>query len=398
MAKFRYTALSPANDMVKGIIEADSAPLARDLLRAQRLTVVKLNQDWASIEFGVRKVKMQELVVFTRQLSAMIDAGLPISRCFAVLHAQAESRALQKVIHQLLMSVEGGDSMSNAMARHPRTFPKMYVKLVHAGESSGKVVETLEEVATFLERHEEINARIKGAVVYPVAVGCITMGALLILYKFVIPNFEDMFLELESIPWLTGVNLKISHIVRDSPWHLAGGALSMFFGFRLALKNPVTRMMIDRWGLHLPVIGTVMRKAAIARFSRTLATLLKSGTNLMEAMALTADAVGNEVIRQTIRDARQSVAEGSSIAEPLKRSKVFPGMATSMIEVGQESGDLEHMLEKVADFYEKDVTRSIDAALELIKPATMVLLAVLVGGVLISVYIPMFDAMMSFGE
>jgi type IV pilus assembly protein PilC len=399
MALYRYKAISRAQDVVDGTIEASSPAEARDLLRGQRMSVLKLSRDWKSIEIGgAKKVKIQDLIVFTRQMSAMIDAGLPITRALAVLVQHTESKLLRRIIREVLMGIEGGDSVATAMARHPETFPPMYTKLVHAGESSGNLVSTLEEVAIFLERQEEINSRIKGAVVYPAAIGGITVAALLVLYTFVIPAFEEMFTDLEELPWLTEINLVASQFVRNSPHILAGTAFAIAMGVYLLFKNKAMQALLDRWGLKMPIVGPVMSKAAIARFARTMSTLLKSGTNLMEAMLLTADAVGNRVVRQVILDARTAVAEGSSIADPLTRSGVFPGIATSMIQVGQDSGRLDEMLGKIAVFYEKDVARATEAALELIKPITMVILALVIGSVLISVYLPMMDAMMTFGE
>lgn len=397
MARFKYTVISRAGDLSHGKIDADSKELARKRLQQKRLQVVRLSRDWASIEITASKVSIKEMVVFTRQLAAMTDAGLPLTRTLGILYEQAESKKMRTVIQQILVSVESGETLSAALAHHPGTFPDMYVKLVLAGESSGEMASSLEKLADFLERSEEINQRVKGAFVYPIMVTLITMIAMGILYVFVIPAFEEMFKELPTLPTLTRINLKVSQVVRSSPLLVLAGLVGAIAGIRYAFVNPITRSLVDRWGLMLPVIGNVIRKSAIARFSSTLATLLGSGVTLIDALLLCSDTAGNSVVKGSIDDARRAVIEGSDLASPLRRGKVFPPMVTSMIKVGEETGGLQEMLNKVSEFYEKDVKATIDGALEMIKPATMIFLALLVGMVLISVYLPLFDTMVSFG-
>jgi type IV pilus assembly protein PilC len=299
----------------------------------------------------------------------------------------------------MLIAVESGDMLSSAMAKHPKTFPNLYVKLVLAGEISGKMDVTLEEVASLLERTEETKARVKSALIYPIGVLAITCIALLVLYLFVLPRFEVMFRDLgPDLPSFTRINLRISHLLREQPLVMGAFLVASIFGMRYTFANPVTRAVIDRWGLKFPVLGRVILKAAVARFTRTLATLLSSGVNLMDAMALCADTADNGVVKSAIMKARGSISDGADIASPLRKSGIFPPMVTSMIKVGQETGDLETMLRKVAEFYEKDVRVTVDAAVELIKPMAIVFLAVIVGSVLISVYLPLFSSLGRMAE
>lgn len=398
MARFKYQVISRSGDLSRGKIEADTKEIARQRLQQKRLQVVALSRDWASMEITAKKVKTKELVVFTRQLAAMTDAGLPLSRTLAILYEQAETKKMRSIVQQIVISVESGESLSMAMAHHPGTFSTMYTKLVLAGETSGKTALTLERLATFLERADEINSRVRGAFIYPLMVTFITGIALGVLYTFVIPAFEEMFKDLPTLPWLTQVNLSISRLVRGHPFLVLGGMAGSIAALRYAFINPVTRAIFDRWGLEVPVMGTVIRKASIARFTSTLATLLSSGVRLLDALVLCADTAGNIVVKRAIDGARKAVAEGSDLATPLRRSKVFPPMVTSMIAVGEETAQMQVLLNKVAEFYEKDVKQTIDGALEMIKPLTMVFLAVLVGMVLVSVYLPLFDTMVNFGE
>lgn len=393
MPRYKYKVISATGEPITGIIAADSIEAAQRLLAVKRLQVVEIKRDWKSISLVPERVKTQELIAFARQFSTLMRSGISLTRALVILRDQAESQTMRQIIQQIIVSVESGNSLTSALEAHPKTFPRIFINMVHAGEASGKLDEVFREIAGYLERSEEINSRIKSALVYPIIVSVVALIALAILYNFVIPQFEILFEDLPELNLLTAINIKISHFVRSNQALILIGFAAIIMGIRALLKAALTRRVIDRWGLHLPILGNAIRKTAIARIARTLSTLISSGVSLLDAMTLTAETAGNVIIKESIEDARKSVSQGSSLYRPLQESGQFPPMVTGLIRIGEETGDLENMLKIIADDYEKEAHRTIDAAVELIKPLLMLVLGCIVAIVLLSIYLPIISAM-----
>ncbi|MET0168137.1 MAG: type II secretion system F family protein [Vicinamibacterales bacterium] len=398
MATFAYTGRARGGQTITGEFTADSMDAAVTALRRDQILVTKINPVKAGAAApGAKKiksksVKAKDLAVFTRQFSVMIGAGLPLVQCLDILGTQAEDKNFGEVILATRADVEGGASLADAMKKHPKTFDSLFTNMIAAGEAGGILDAILKRLATYIEKAVKLKGQVKSAMVYPIAViviATVVVGA--ILWK-VIPTFAQLFAGLGAdLPLPTRIVIALSNgLVRYMPF-IVVGMVALVFGFRAYYRTTNGRMVIDRVVLKLPVLGNLMRKIAVARFCRTLSTLLASGVSILEALDITARTAGNAVVEEGIQTTRKSIERGETIAGPLKQTAVFPPMVVQMIGVGEATGALDTMLSKIADFYEEEVDVAVAGLLTLLEPLMIALLGGIVGGIVIAMYLPIFS-------
>jgi len=376
-------------------MDASDEGVVRDRLIAQGLvinSVKKKSRDLKLPSFG-SGVSLKDLVVFTRTFSTMIDAGLPLVQCLDMLASQAENPRFGEVLSKVKSEVESGKSLSESMAKHPRVFDELFCNLVAAGEAGGILDLIFRRMATYLEKSAKLRRQVNGALVYPAAITIVGVGVMLVMMTFVLPTFETMFKDLGagSLPAPTRVVLTISHFITGNALILIPLLVALGFGFSAALRTPRGSYIWDTVKLYFPVVGNVVRKGAVARFTRTLGTLLSSGVPILDAMDIVARTAGNAVIQKGILYARNKIAEGMDIATPLLETAIFPPMVVQMIGVGEQTGAMDDMLQKIADFYEEEVDAAVAAMSAMLEPLILVFLGVGVGGMLIAMYLPIFD-------
>ena len=400
MAVFTYTARNATGDIMNGEREGKSRDEVINFLRTQRLTPVKIEEK-AKKEGGFNmggNPQTKDVVIFTRQFATMINSGLPLVQSLDILKNQSENKALQRVVGQVLYDVESGQTLADAMRNHPKTFTDLYVNMVAAGEAGGILDTILLRLATFLEKADALKRKIKGAMIYPGVIFTVAGIAVTVLLLFVIPTFQRMF-ESAGVP-LPGPTLfvvALSKILQAYWWAFGLAIIAFIFLLKQTYKTPGGQLFLDRVLLNLPVLGNLQRKAAIARFTRTLGTLVSSGVSILDGLEITARTAGNRVLHDAIMESRQSIAGGETISEPLKRCGVFPPMVVSMINVGEQTGGLDEMLTKIADFYDEEVDAAVEALLAAMEPIMIVFLGVVVGGMIIAMYLPIFDMMNAVG-
>jgi type IV pilus assembly protein PilC len=399
MATFAYTGRSRGGQTITGEFIADSMDAAVSALRREQILVTKINpvKDAAAAIAARKKsrakaVKAKDLAVFTRQFSVMIGAGLPLVQCLDILGTQAEDKNFGEVILATRADVEGGASLADAMRKHPKTFDPLFTNMIAAGEAGGILDAILKRLATYIEKAVKLKGQVKSAMVYPIAViviATLVVGA--ILWK-VIPTFAQLFAGLGAdLPLPTRIVIAASNgLVRFMPF-IVVGFVAASFGFRQYYRTVGGRMVVDRMTLKMPILGNVMRKIAVARFCRTLSTLLASGVSILEALDITARTAGNAVVEDGILTTRKSIERGETIAAPLKQTGVFPPMVVQMIGVGEATGALDTMLGKIADFYEEEVDVAVAGLLTLLEPLMIALLGGIVGGIVIAMYLPIFS-------
>jgi len=399
MPTFAYSGRTRAGQAVTGERIADTLDLAVASLRREQVFVTRINPAARS---GVQKkekagkigkrVSTKNLAVFTRQFSVMIDAGLPLVQCLEILGTQEGDRNFAAVILQTRTDVEGGASLADAMRKHPKTFDTLFTNMVAAGETGGILDTILKRLATYIEKAVKLSGQVKSAMVYPVAVMVIaTLVVGVILWK-VIPTFSSLFAGLGAdLPLPTRIVIWMSEsLVRYFPL-LLGGMVVTLFAFRRYYKTDGGRHVVDRLLLRLPIIGSVLRKIAVARFCRTLATLVSSGVPILDGLEITAKTSGNVIVEDAVMTTRRSIERGETISAPLKETAVFPAMVVQMIGVGEATGALDAMLSKIADFYEEEVDAAVAGLLTLLEPVMIAVLGVIVGGIVIAMYLPIFD-------
>ena len=400
MTNFAYKALDARGAQAAGEIEGESKAAVAAALRSRGLTVLDLNevkQGWGQITIGGR-IKSKDLTVFSRQFATMVNSGLSMLRCLYVLEEQTPNKKLAAVISEVRADVEAGISLSDSLEKHPRVFSKLYVSMVRAGELGGILDEVLNRLATQLEKEDSIRRAVKSAMVYPVLIGSFAIIVLLGMVLFLIPVFAGMYRDLGNakLPFLTRIMMGISDAMLKFPLNII--ILVIIIGaiyglIRLKRTDRGTHAW-DRMKLHIPMgIGEIIRKLAVARFSRTLGTLITSGVPILQAIEITGQAAGNAVIEDAMEDVQQSVKEGQSITAPLVKVSVFPAMVTQMISVGEETGSLDAMLNKIADFYEDEVNAAVKSLTSILEPILMLFVGGLVGTVVISMYLPIFNMM-----
>jgi len=392
MPVWTYSARTVGGDIRRAEVDLPSKDHVIAYLRKQKLIPVAVREKPKEISFGQRKrVKSRELVIFTRQFSTMINAGLPLVQALDILARQTESLVLKKAVQDTLHDVEAGNTLADALKQHPKVFSQLYVNMVSAGESGGLLDTILMRLATFLEKSEQLQRKVKGAMIYPGVVLSVAVIAIAILLLFVIPTFESVFASFnQTLPLPTRLVIGLSNLLQSFWWMMAGGIVVFILVFRRWVATSAGRLKFDRFLLRVPVLGSLVRKAAIARFTRTLGTMLASGVTILDGLEITARTAGNRVIHDAVMQSRTAIAGGKSIAEPLKETDVFPPMVTQMIHVGEETGDLDGMLSKIADFYDDEVDVAVENLLKVLEPALIVILGTVVGGMIVAMYLPIF--------
>ena len=412
MATYRYEAMNAQGQAVKQEIDANSEEEAIQKIRAMKLFPTSIKEKAGATKRGtsaagpkkskkslaIGGVSNKALTLFTRQLSTLQDAGLPIVRSLKILEGQQKPGALKNILVEVTEDVEGGMTFSEALAKHPRAFDKLYVNMVRAGEIGGVLDAILQRLADFREKAQRLKKQIIGAMIYPAAVVTVAGGILAGILTFIVPKFKKMFDELNvELPFLTQVLIAFSDFVANK-WYWG---LAIIFGTIIVMKTLAAtsggKFILDRVKLKLPVFGTIISKATIARFTRTLGTLVASGVPILEALNITKDTAGNQVISNAIARVHDSIREGESIAEPLAQSKICDDMVVNMIDVGEETGDLDKMLLKIADQYDEDVDVAVAGMTSLIEPIMIIFLGGAVGFIVIALFLPLIKLMNSLG-
>jgi type IV pilus assembly protein PilC len=393
MAKFQWEATTRTGEKRRGAMESDTAAQVEARLRGDGLTVDRVKKEAAGIQitFG-SGVGHKDLQIFTRQLATMIDAGLPLVQCLDILAAQTPNKVFARILSQVKSAVEQGATFSDALRRHPRVFDDLYVNLVAAGEVGGILDTILNRLAVYIEKAVKLRSQIKSAMFYPVGILVVAIGVIAVMLIKVIPTFENMYKEMghAELPGATKFVINISHSFVNR-WYLYFGTLFVVvFGSAAMRRTDGGKEIFDRMLLRLPVLGSTLRKIVVARFTRTLGTLLTSGVPILDALDICARTAGNKVVEQGIMKARDKISEGHDMAGPLAESRVFPTMVVQMIGVGEQTGAMDQMLQKIADFYEEEVDAAVSALTSLIEPVMMAFLGVVVGGLIIAMYLPIF--------
>jgi type IV pilus assembly protein PilC len=395
MPMYEYTARNSTGQIQKGQLEAQSTDEVNAHLRKNRMMLVSVRQAPKAISFGgPGRIKTRDIVIFTRQFATMINAGLPLVQSLTILAQQTENKALKDVTRAVVYDVESGNTLADAFAKHPKAFTDLYVNMVAAGEAGGILDTILLRLATFLEKNDALVRKVKGAMVYPGVIMAVAGIAIAVLLVFVIPTFSEMFASAGmELPLPTRVVIALSDFLIGFWWAILAVIGVAVFMIRRYYATSGGRKQIDTMMLHAPVLGDLIRKSAVSRFTRTLGTLISSGVSILDGLEITAKTSGNRVVHDAVMESRQSIAGGETIAAPLERSKVFPPMVISMIAVGEQTGGLDEMLSKIADFYDEEVDVAVSALLSLMEPVMIVVLGVIVGGMVIAMYLPIFDMM-----
>ena len=395
MPVFTFSGKNSAGEKITGErMAANKQVLATQLRREQIATptIREKGKEFVMPTFGTTKVKVKEIAIFFRQFSVMIDAGLPLVQCLEILGANQENPTFQKTLTGVRTTVEGGATLANAMRQYPKVFDDLTTNMIEAGETGGILDIILQRLATYVEKAVKLKAAVKSALIYPVAV--VSMAGLIVgaLLKWVVPIFANMFVGLGvSLPLPTRIVIGLSAFIGQFWWFCIVGAVAVFFGFRQIRKDPRGKYWMDYIMLKLPIIGLLLRKIAVARFTRTLGTLITSGVPILEGLTITARTSGNAVLEEALMKVRKAIEEGRTIVDPLRECGVFPNMVTQMIGVGEATGAMDSMLQKIADFYEDEVDAATKDMLAMLEPVIIGLLGVSIGGIVISLYMPLFS-------
>ena len=379
----------------KGMIVANDVPGAMAALRAQAITPITVKIKGKDLDeifpFLQTKPTTKDLVMFTRQFATMIDAGLPLVQCLDILATGQENAAFKKMIFAIKTDVEGGATFSDALGKHVKVFDRLYVNLVAAGEVGGILDTILNRLAAYLEKNEALRRKVKSAMVYPASVSVIALLVVVVMLVKVIPVFEKMFKDFGGVlPMPTQMVINLSHFMQSWILYMIGAVVLLSYALKRIYATPGGKAAFDAFFLKVPVFGDLLRKVAVARFSRTLSTMLSSGVPILDALEIVARTAGNVVVEREILATKMSIAEGKTIAEPLQGSKVFPGMVVQMISVGEQTGAMDAMLSKIADFYDDEVDTAVDALTSLLEPLLMVGLGGSIGCLLVAMYLPIF--------
>jgi type IV pilus assembly protein PilC len=398
MPQYTYTARAANGELKSATIDAPSRDDVIKQLRQLKLNVVKIDEGTANRKKRGGSIKMRDVVIFTRQFSTMINAGLPLVQALDILATQSENPALKDVTRQVVFDVESGNTLADAMRKHPRAFSDLYVNMVAAGEAGGILDTILMRLAVFMEKNDALVRKVKGAMIYPGVIISVAAIAITVLLIFVIPTFETMFASANiALPLPTRIVIGISRGLKSYWYIVIGVAVGIYFAIRNYYRTAGGKLTIDKLLLKMPVLGDVLRKSAVSRFTRTLGTLISSGVSILDGLEITAKTSGNRVIQDAIMESRSSIAGGDTIAAPLKKSAVFPPMVISMIAVGEQTGGLDEMLTKIADFYDEEVDAAVSGLLALMEPVMIVFLGVVVGGMVVAMYLPIFDMVNAAG-
>ena len=394
MPVFTFTGTTPAGQKISGERVAENKQVLKAALARERITagaIKEKGKEFALPTFGSGKVASKDIAIFFRQFSVMIDSGLPLVQCLEILAANQENPAFQKCLNAVRGTVEGGSSLANAMRQHPKIFDDLTTNMIEAGETGGILDTILQRISAYVEKAVKLKAAVKSALIYPVSVISIAVLIVGALLKFVVPIFANLFAGLGvDLPLPTKIVMGLSRFVGDFWWVFIVVIVGLVVGVKQIQKHPRGRFYWDKMMLNLPVFGMVLRKIAVARFTRTLGTLITSGVPILEGLAITARTSGNAVLEESLMKVRKAIEEGRTIVDPLKESGVFPNMVTQMIGVGEATGAMDAMLQKIADFYEDEVDAATKDMLTLLEPIMIAFLGVAVGGIVISLYMPLF--------
>ena len=400
MPVFLWEGKTAQGKVLKGEMEAANQQAVLARLRSQRIQPIptRVREKGKGLEkeitlpgFGV-KVTAHDVMLFTRQFATMIDAGLPIVQGLEILSQQSENKAFRNIIRVIKQDVEGGFTLADALKKHPKAFDDLYVNMVAAGEVGGVLNTILNRIALFIEKSAKLKSKVKGAMIYPCTIVVVAVGVVTILLLYVIPVFAELYGGMgKALPAPTQITIDMSNWFRAYFVYMAIGVGILVAALRFYYKTPQGRMVIDGLMLKMPIIGDLLRKVAVARFSQNMSILLSSGVPILDGLAITAKTAGNKVVEQAIMDARVSISQGKTVAEPLTESKIFPPMVCQMVAIGENTGALDAMLKKVADFYEEEVDNSVANLTSLMEPLIMVVLGVILGGLVISMYLPIFQ-------
>ena len=383
------------NEAQKGEFETVSEDAVRAHLGRMRITPVKIKKKpkdlLENVSWAQPKVTQADVILFCRQFSTMIDAGLPIIQCLDILYQQQENKTFKKIIKDIKDSVEGGQTFAEALKKYPAQFDDLFVNMVAAGEAGGILDTILQRLSNYLEKTARLKKKIKGAMTYPAITLVVAVIVVAVIMVFVIPVFEEMFADFGSaLPGPTQIVVDMSRFVRDEILYIIGAVVIFTFTARRVLKTEKGRALFDRYVLNLPIFGVLLRRVAVAKFTRTMGTMLASGVSILDALDIVAKTAGNKTIEAAIYKVRQGIAEGRTMSDPLSETGVFPAMVCQMISVGESTGALDAMLVKIADFYDEEVDQAVENLTAAIEPVMMVFMGVVIGGLVVSMYLPIF--------
>jgi type IV pilus assembly protein PilC len=397
VAKFAWEGKTRSGDVQKGEMEAASEAAVGAQLRRQGIMPSKIKERGKGLDVEIKipgfggKVTTKDLVVFTRQFATMIDAGLALVQCLDILSRQQENKVFKTVLIDVKESVESGSTFADALKKHPRIFDELFVNLVAAGEVGGILDTILNRLAAYLEKAHKLKKKVKGAMTYPATVVGVAVVVIGVIMVFVIPSFQKMFADFGSaLPVPTQIVINISNFIRSWIFAIIGAFMLFIFLFKRFYATPRGRELVDAYSLKLPVFGILLRKVAVAKFSRTLGTMISSGVPILDGLDIVAKTAGNKTVENAIMKVRKSISEGKTIAEPLEKTGVFPPMVCQMIAVGEQSGSIDGMLNKIADFYDDEVDDAVSNLTAMMEPMLMLFLGTTVGGLVIAMYLPIF--------
>jgi len=398
MPKFDWEARSKAGSTQKGVMEAASDAQVESQLKRYGFTGISVKQQGKGLNFelkipgmGAKKIQTKDLVVFTRQFATMIDSGLPLVQCLDILSGQQDNKTFKEILVKVKESVESGSTFADALGKHPKAFDQLYVNLVAAGEVGGILDTILNRLAAYIEKAMKLTKQVKGAMVYPITIMSIAVVVVGVILVFVIPTFAKMFADFGGeLPLPTKIVIAISEFLTKYILVIIAAFFAIKFAIGKYYATAKGKKMIDKMALNAPIIGPLVRKVSVAKFTRTLGTMISSGVPIMDGLDIVAKTAGNKIVEEAIYKVRQSISEGKTIAEPLAESGVFPPMVVQMIAVGEATGAMDTMLNKIADFYDDEVDDAVGAMTSMMEPLLMVFLGTTVGGLVVAMYLPIF--------
>lgn len=395
MPVYVWVGKNTRGDKKKGEMEASSIDFVRASLKRMKIEPSKIKEKpkdlFENVSFLQPPVKERDIILFARQFSTMIDAGLPIIQCLDILYSQQENATFKKILKSIKESVEGGATLAESLKKFPKQFDDLFVNMIAAGEAGGILDVILRRLSTYMEKAAKLKSKVKGAMTYPLVTLAIALVVLIVILVFVIPVFQEMFADFGSqLPAFTQLVIDASNFTKDYFLYLIVAAVLFFFAFRKVYKTERGREVVDDLLLKLPVVGILLRKVAVAKFTRTMGTMLASGVAILEALDIVAKTAGNKTIEKAIYTVKTDISEGRTMADPLQESGVFPAMVCQMIAVGESTGALDAMLDKIATFYDEEVDQAVENLTALIEPFMLVFLGVTIGGLVIAMYLPIF--------
>ena len=393
---------SPSGELLSGEYATENKDELVGYLRKRKIIITSVREKTSKLNMRLPlkdRIGVKDISVFTRQFATMINAGLPMVQCLDILSQQSDKEFLKESIGRVMTDVEGGSTLAEAMAKHPKIFNQLFVNMVEAGEAGGILDVILARLAVFLEKLDALQRKVKSALTYPTVVAVVAIGATAFMLIFIIPTFAKMFSDFGGkLPLPTQIVIMLSNFLRNFWWAIIAVVVGVIVAIKQYYKTDAGHLAIDRMLLKVPVLGMVIRKGAVARFTRTLGTLISSGVPILSGLEITARTAGNRVVEQAVLATRDSISQGNTISDPLKQCGVFPPMVTQMIAVGEQTGALDEMLDKIATFYDSEVDTAVDALTAVIEPVMIVIMGVVVGGMVVAMYLPMFKLVTIVGN